>query len=449
MTSGAAVDDLKSLAERFVRFGRACGADEIEVGLGDDTEFEVDVRLGRIENLVEAGTRSMGLRVIKDGKTAFAGSSDLTPETIEGLIRNAVRRAELASPDPCAGLPDSFSPAVDPAGLDLYDPAVAVLDPAEKIRLAMETERIALSDSRIVNSHGSSCHTHEGVSVLSNSRGFLGAYRKTFAGLNVGLQAGETDDLAEDFWFSSETHLDALAGPEEIARTAVARTIRHLKPRKIETQKAPVVFEPLMTGQILGFLFGCLTGTAVYQKSTFLGERLGDRIGREAVTVIDDGLLPRGLGSSPFDSEGVPSRRTVVIENGVLKSFLCNTYAARKIGASSTGNADGSGVGPGNFHLRPGGDAPEEIIRSTAKGLYLVRTLGQGFNPVTGDISLGAFGLWIENGEFAYPVSEITISGNLGDFLMNIERIGSDLIFNGSICGPTIKVSEMQIAGRS
>ncbi len=442
-------DDLKFLADKFVRFGLACGADEVEVGIGDDIEFGVDIRMGEIENLVEAGTRSMGIRIIKDHKTAFAGSSDFSTDTIERLIRNAVQRAELSSRDACAGLPESFLPAVDPAGLDLNDPEIAALDPQTKIILAVETERIALSDPRIVNSHGSSFDTHEGHAVLANSKGFLGEYRKTYAGLNVGLQAGETDDLVEDFWFSSKTHLVELSRPEEVARAAVARTIRHLKPRKIETQRVPVIFEPMMTGSLLGFLFGCLTGTAVYQKSTFLGERLGDRIGRETITVIDDGLLPRRLGSSPFDSEGVPSRRTPVVENGVLKTFLCNTYAARKIGAATTGNADGAGVGPSNFFLQPGKSTPAEIIRSTRKGLYLIRTLGHGLNPVTGDISQGAFGLWVENGEIAYPVSEITISGNLGDLLMNIEMIGDDLTFDGSVCGPTIKVAEMQIAGRS
>jgi PmbA protein len=448
MTDSHPGDDLKSLAENYVRFGLTCGADEVEIGIGDDVEFGVDVRLGEIENLVEAGTRSIGIRVMKDQKTAFAGSSDFSSDTIEHLIRNAVRRAELANRDACAGLPETFSPPVDPAGLDLYDPEISSLDPQTKITRAKETERIALSDPRIVNSHGASCNTHEGHAVLANSKGFLGEYRKTYAGLNVGLQAGETDDSVEDFWFSSKTHLAELSSPEEIARTAVARTVRQLNPRKIKTQRVPVIFEPLMTGNLLGFLFGCLTGPAVYQKSTFLAERLGERIGRETITIIDDGRLPHRLGSSPFDSEGVPSRRTPVIENGVLKTFLCNTYAARKIGLASTGNADGAGVGPSNFYLQPGKFTPEEIIRSMRKGLYLIRTMGHGLNPVSGDISQGAFGLWIENGEFVHPVTEITISGNLGDLLENVEMIGNDLSFDGSVCGPTIQVAEMQIAGR-
>ncbi len=449
MTAPDSNADLKNLAEDIVRFGRACGADEIEVGIGDDIEFGVDVRMGEIENLVEAGSLSMGLRVIKDGRTAYAGSSDLSRETVERLVRNAVHRAALSNRDECAGLPDLLPAAIDPDNLDLFDPAVVDMAPEEKIRLALETEKIALSDSRIVNSHGASCDTHVGHAVLANSKGFLGEYRKTYAGLNVSLQAGETDDLVEDFWFSSKIHLADLASPETIARTAVERTLRHVKPRKVRTQRVPVIFDPLMSSSLLGFLCGCLTGTAVYQKSTFLADRLGERIGTETLTIIDDGRLAGRLGSSPFDSEGVPSRRTVVVEKGVLKTFLCNTYAGRKIGLPSTGNADGGGVGPSNFYLEPGTVSPAEIIRSTQKGLYLVRTLGQGLNPVTGDISRGAFGLWIENGELVYPVSEITISGNLGEILTSLEMIGNDLVFDGSVCGPTIKVSEMQIAGVS
>jgi PmbA protein len=189
-----------------------------------------------------------------------------------------------------------------------------------------------------------------------------------------------------------------------------------------------------------------VAGTAIYQKSSFLVGKLGQRIADAAITVVDDGRMPGKLGTSPFDSEGVPTRRTVVVQKGILKTYLCNTYAARKLKLRSTGNADG-GVGPNNFYLEPGPHSPSDIIRSCEKGLVLIRTLGHGLNPVTGDISRGAFGLWIEKGEIAYPVSEVTISGNLGELLKNVEMVGSDLEFRGSICGPTIKVAEMMIAG--
>jgi len=445
--SPAKGDDLLGLAERLVRYGRTCGADEIEVGIGDGIEFSVDVRLGEIENLVEAGSRSLGLRLIKDKKTAFASSSDLDESTLKRLIRNAVRRAELASRDVYAGLPAVSKKKVDAKALAIYDPEIAGLDSRTKIALALETERIALADKRITNSYGASFVTNAGSSVLASSNGFLGRFEKTYCSLSVGLQAGPTDAMVEDFWFSSETHLAALDPPESIAKTAVERTVRQLAPRKIKTQNVPVVFEPMMTSGLLGFLFACVAGTSIYQKASFLAGKLGRRIAASGLTVVDDGGLPGKLGTSPFDAEGLPSRRTTVIHKGILKTYLCNTYAARKLKLKSTGNADGGGVGPNNFYMEPGPHAPADIIRSCAKGLLLIRTLGHGLNPVTGDISRGAFGLWIENGEIAYPVSEITISGNLGDMLKTIEMVGSDLEFRGSICGPTIKIAEMTVAG--
>ncbi|RPI98128.1 MAG: TldD/PmbA family protein, partial [Candidatus Aminicenantes bacterium] len=196
-------------------------------------------------------------------------------------------------------------------------------------------------------------------------------------------------------------------------------------------------------------LFGCVTGTAVYQKSTFLAGKLGQKIGNERVTVIDDALMPGALGSHPFDSDGLPCRKTPVIEKGVLKSYLCNIYAARKLGLASTGSADGGGVGPGNFYLEPGpaAVAQKDIIAGTKKGLLLIRTLGHGLNAVTGDISRGAFGLWIEDGAVAYPVSEITISGNLGRILESIEAVGTDLEFHSAVTGPTVKVAELTVGG--
>jgi PmbA protein len=439
-------DDL-GLAERLVRFGRDCGADEIEVGIGEGDEFNVDVRMGEIENLIEADSRFAGVRVIKDKKTAFAGSSDMSEEALRRLIRGAVNRAELAQADEFSGLAELSPDRIDPAGLDIYDPEIPALEARTKIGLAMETERIALADKRISNSHGASFSTNEVRSILAASNGFSGVYEKTYASLSVGLQAGDTDDLVEDFWYTSQIHFRDLEGPEHVARTAIERTVRQLNPRRIKTQRVPVIFEPLMTGSLLGFLFGCVSGPAVYQRATFLADKLGQAIGNERITVVDDGLMARRLGTGPFDAEGIPTRRTVVVERGVLKNFLCNAYAARKLGLKTTGNADGGGVGPNNFYLEPGTHSPADIIRGCDKALLLIRTLGHGLNAVTGDISRGAFGLWIENGEIAYPVSEITISGNLGEVLSSVEMVGSDLEFRGSICGPTVKVAEMLIAG--
>jgi len=438
---------LETLAQDLVDFGLRCGAEEVEVAVGHGYEFAVEVRLGSIEKLTEAGSKGLSARVIKEKKTASFSSEDLDRDTLERLVRDAVRRADLANPDEYAGLPEEAEGCVDDASLQLYDPEIAGLSSRKKIDLALQTERIALKDERIVNSHGAVCGTNEGWSLLVNSKGFRGHYASTSCYLGIGLQAGETDTMVEDYWYSSKRHFRELDPPEKVARTCVERTVRQLGARKIETQSVPVVLEPLMTGELLGFLFLCVSGTSIYRKSSFLAGRLGEKIGDDHLTVIDDGRIPRGLGSSPFDGEGVPTRKTVVVEKGVLRSFLCDTYAARKLGLRSTGNSSGSGVGPHNFHLVPGEHTPGEIIRTVEKGLLLTRTIGQGLNPVTGDISRGAYGLWIDRGEIAYPVSEVTVSGNLGEILRDMEMIGNDLEFRASISGPTVKIGMMTVSG--
>jgi len=440
--------EMTALAENMVAFARSQGADEVEVSIMDGMEFSVDVRLGKVENLVEAGSRYLGLRVIKDSKTAYATSSDLNSETLKRLVKNSIRRAELANPDDFAGLPIPEPRYIETPALKIFDPEISELATEKKIALALETERIALSDKRITNSHGASFETKEIHSFLANSFGFSKEYTETYCGLGIGVQAGGTNSKVEDFWSSTMRHFQKLESPEKIAKKAVERTIRQLRPRKIKTQVVPVIFESTMTSWLLGFLFACVSGMAVYRKLSFLSDKLGEKIGNENITVFDDGQMPGRLGTRPYDSEGVPTQKHCVIEKGTLKNFLCNTYSSKKLNLPSTGNADGAGVGPNNFFLKPGDESPEDIIKKTKKGLILIRTIGHGLNPVTGDISRGAFGLWVENGEIVYPVSEITIAGNLGTILNQIEDVGNDLEFRSTICGPTIKIQELTVAGK-
>jgi PmbA protein len=438
---------LMEMAEGLVTLGKAHGADECELAIVDADEFNVDVRLGKIENLVEAGSRSLNFRVIKDKKTASFTSFDLSQRTLQRLIISTIKRAELSSPDEFSGLPSLPRKDVDITALELYDPEIPALSPRKKISLALQTEKIALSYKGITNSHGASFETKEIRTLLANSNGFLQEYKETFCSLSVGLQAGETDSRVEDFWFCAKRNFHELDAPEDIAQNAAARTLRMVNPRKIRTQPAPVIFEPLMTSWLLGFLFTCVSGTSIYRKASFLVDRLGEKIAGDNVNVYDHGLLPSKLGTRPFDGEGIPSQRTSVIERGILDNYLCNTYAARKLKLKSTGNSEGKGVGPTNFYFQAGKLSPERIIASMDKGLILVRTIGHGLNPITGDISRGAFGLWVEKGEIIYPVSEITISGNLSEILNSIEAVGEDLEFRGPFSGPTVKVGELMIAG--
>ncbi|UCC38445.1 MAG: TldD/PmbA family protein [Candidatus Aminicenantes bacterium] len=439
---------IRELAESLVDLAKAKGADEAEISIFDGYEFSVDVRLGEIENLVEAGSRLFSSRVIKDKKTAFSTSSDLSKETLQKLLENSLKRANLANPDEFSGLPPLTKKKIDILSLELFDPEIPKLDSKRKIDLAKETEKIALADKRISNSHGASFATREIKTVLANSNGFLQEYVQTSCSLSVGLQAGQTDSKVEDFWFSAKSHFKDLETPEQIAKKAIERTVRQLNPRKIKTQIAPVIFESMMTSWLLGFLFACVSGVSIYQKTSFLANKLGERIGNEKITVYDDGLLPGELGTRPFDAEGVPCQKTQIVDKGILKNYLCNTYAARKLKLRSTGNSSGVGVSPNNFYMQPGETSPEKILTSLEKGLILIRTLGHGLNPVTGDISRGAFGLWVEKGEIVYPVSEITISGNLGEILEKIEIVGNDLEFRSPVSGPTVKVQEMMVAGK-
>jgi PmbA protein len=441
--------DTVNLAEDLIRFAIAQGADATEISISEIDEFSAEVRLGEIDNLIEAVSRYVSMRVIKDKKTAYANSSDFSMDSLKRLMENCVKRAQLANPDEFTGLPsETKKPLVETKSLDIFDPNIAVMPLEKKIKLAMETEKIALKDNRITNSHGASFETRVVENTLVNSLGFSETYDETVCSLGLGLQAGGTDSKVEGYWSCSRRHLKQMESPEEIAGKAVSRTIRLIQPRKIKTTNVPVIFEPMMTSWLLEFLFACVSGESVYQGITFLGDKLGMKIGNNSINVIDDGLIPGKLGTCPFDSEGVPTRRTIVIENGVLKNFLCNSYAARRLNLTPTGNADGTGVGPNNFYLAPGEKSPEEIISETDCGLILTRTMGHGLNPITGDISRGAFGLWIEKGEIAYPVSEITITGNLGNILNNIEIIGNDLEFNNQVLGPTIKIEELTVAGQ-
>jgi PmbA protein len=259
--------------------------------------------------------------------------------------------------------------------------------------------------------------------------------------------------MERDYWFTLARDFAGLEAADYVGRNAAQRALRRLNAVKVETQKCPVVFEPRTARGLLDNIFEAVHGMQVYRQESFLAGKLGEKVAHESVTVVDDGTIPGLFGSSPFDDEGVPSRRTVVIQNGVLKNYLLNSYAGRKLGMKTTGNASrgltgNAGIGHGNFFLEKGVQSPEQIIAGIPNGFYVTELMGFGVNIVTGDYSRGAAGLWIRNGELAFAVSEVTIAGNLRDMLFNIEAIGSDLEFRGSVAAPTLKIGEMTVGGR-
>jgi PmbA protein len=449
---------LEQIAAEAIQQALAGGATDAECTISEGEEFSVSVRMQEVENLKEAGSRGAGIRILTGEKGAQrAGSSytsDLSPEGIEKMVKAALGLAKITSVDPFGGLPEPGELGKLEGDLKLYDDAIAKMTTEWKIDQAMRAEKAAFDfDPRIQLSEGASFDSHIGRRIFANSRGFLGSYRTSSCSLSVVPVAKQDGAMERDYWHTSARESERLEGPESVGRIAAGRAIRRLNARKVPTQKVPVIFEPRTAGQLLGDIFGAVNGGAIYRHASFLAGKLGEKIASHALTVVDDATIPGLFGTTPFDDEGVASRRTLVIERGVLKSYLLNTYSARKLNLKTTGNASrgitgNAGIGPGNFFIEAGALPPVEIIANIPSGLYVTELIGGGANTVTGDYSSGAAGLWIENGKLTYPVSEITIAGTMQQMLQGIEQVGSDLEFRGSIAAPTILIREMTISGQ-
>jgi len=450
--------DLRQLAFDVIDRALRAGATDAEAVVYEGDEFSARVRLGQVETLKESGSRAVGLRVFLGQRTASTSSSDFSGESIERLIDGAITLAKITSEDPFAGLPAPEEFGQLEGDLKLYFEDVNEMPPAERIEIARRTEAAAMAfDPRIQNSGGADFDTGTAHKILMNSRGFSGEYKRSYCGFSVTpIAIDDKGGMQRNYWYSSSRTVKKLESPEEIGRIAAQRTLRRLGARRVPTQKAPVVFSPEIARSIIGNIFDAANGDAIYRHATFFAEMLGKQVAGENITVVDDGTMMLdgigGFGTSPFDGEGLPTRRTVLVQNGVLQNYVMNTYTARKLGMRSTGNASrglagNPGIGSHNFSLEPGTQTPEQILAEIKNGLYVTETMGFGVNLVTGDYSQGAAGMWIENGELAYPVEEITIAGNLKDMYRNIVAIGNDLVFRGSAAAPTIRVEGMTIAG--
>jgi PmbA protein len=451
--------DLESLAADVVALAVKAGASDAEAVAREGDEFSVTVRMGEVETLKESGSRALGLRVFLGKRSASASTSDLTADGIRQLVDGAMALAKVTEEDPFTGLPDASEFGALDCDLHLYYDDVYSLSGPERIEWARRTEAAALAaDPRITNSDGGSFEAATGRRALANSRGFAGGYRTSYAGVSAAPLAQDAEGkMQRDGWWSSARRLADIDSPESVGQEAARRTLRRLGARRIPTQRAPIVFAPEAARSLLGSIFEAASGDAVWRSASFLAGELGQQIAAPALTIIDDNamLLPSGaggFGTSPFDGEGLPSQRTVVVENGVLLSYLLNTYTARKLGMKSTHNASrglagAPGIGPGNLYLQPGTLSPEQIIAEVPVGLYVTGLMGFGVNLVTGDYSRGATGLWIENGQLTHAVEEVTIAGNLADMLRNVTAIGKDLVFRSSIASPTLRIDGMMIAG--
>jgi PmbA protein len=457
--SGTAFD--AGRARDLLALARRDGATAGDVLYVESDGFETVVRLGQVDRVKQSRDRSLGLRLFVGRRSATTSTSDLSSEGLARLVADTVALARATAEDPAAGLPDGTPGAAgDDEGLALFDDALASLAVDDRIALAREAEASALAaDPKVTNSEGGEFVGQATSVVYASTAGFAGSYRTTSASLSVSAIASDPRSPAagmqRDGWYTSARAAGRLEAAAAVGRKAGERAVRRLGARKVPTAEVAVVFDQEMAASLMRSLAAAVNGQSIYRGASFLVGKLGEAVASPLVTVLDDGRLPGGLGTRPFDGEGSPTRRTTVIDAGVLRSYLLDAYSARKLGLASTGSAtrgpgEAPAPGPANFLLGPppGAPAPEEIIRSTRRGLYVTDMIGFGVNLVTGDYSRGAAGFWIEDGELAYPVEEITIAGNLGRMLRDIDAVGSDLDLRSAVAAPTLRVARMTIAGR-
>jgi PmbA protein len=446
--------DLKSLAQDIVSRAMAGGASAAECVVREGDEFSTLVRLGQVETLKESGSRAIGVRIFFGKRSASTYSSDFSHAGLDRMLKGALSLARITSEDPNAGIPEPSQLGAIEGDLDLYSSDVYSLPGQERIAYARRAEKAALdSDPRIKNSDGGSFDAATGHKILANSHGFVGEYRRSYCSVAaVPIAQDEKGAMQRDYWFSVGRSLKLLESPEEVGKIAAQRALRRLGARKVKTQQVPVIFDPLVATSILEHIFEGVNGDSVYRGASFLAGKLGQAVASASVTVIDDGTMRGGFGTSPFDGEGIPTRRTTVIDKGVLSSYLLNTYTAKKLGLQTTANASRGlagtpGIGPGNYFLQPGQKAPQQLIAEVKEGLYVTEFLGMGVNLVTGDYSRGASGLWISGGELTYPVEEITVAGNLKDMFVNISEVANDLEFRSSVASPTLRIDGLTVGG--
>jgi len=445
-----------SAVERVLGALHRRGAKAADVCYAESDSLEARVRGEEIDFVKQAHERTLGIRAFAPGdrglRCAITSTSDLQTETLERMVDETLALARATAADPHAGLPGANYAAELP-DLELSRPADREVSVEARIEDARAAERAARGfDPRIVNSEGSSVGSENSRFVYGNSDGFSAAYETTTHSLFSEPIARDGTSMQRDWAMTVGRRLDALLDPASVGRLAAERAVRRLGARKVPTCSVPVIFEPRVARSLLAHLAACVNGAALYREASFLVGRLDDAIASEGVTVIDDGRLPGGLGSRPFDGEGAATRRNVIVEDGRLHSFLLDAYSARKLGMASTGSAVRSAAGaphPGttNLWIEPGEVTPEAIRTSTPRGLYVTELIGMGFNPVTGDYSRGAAGLWIEDGEFSHAVEEVTIAGGLESMLRGIDAIGNDLEWIGATAAPTLRVAEMTVAG--
>lgn len=444
--------NLEELGRDLVQMALKAGADQADVYIQLERESEIGVRMGKVENLKEAYSQGLGLRVFKEKRLGFSHSSDFSPAALHKMVEQTVALAAESSVDEFNGLPEPSNQKHLP-DLDLYDPAIEKIPTSWKIDTCLKTEQATFDfDKRITNSEGAGFFDGESQAAIANSFGEYHAYRSTYCYLIARPIAGQNGKLQSGYWFSLKHFIGELEPPEKVAQIAAERTLRSLGAVIPKTAKVPVVFDNITGAALLGNLLRALDGGAMLKGASFLTGKLNTPVASPLVTIIDDGTIMRGLASTPFDGEGLPTSKKNVISSGVLELYLHDSYSGRKSHSPATANAHREysslpSIGPLNFYLQSGQSNLTDIIGSIKSGLLLTSLMGFGSNAVTGDYSLGGAGIWIENGRFSYPVEGITVAANMIDILKGIDMVGNDLLFLGPVSSPSFRVREMTVSG--
>lgn len=419
------------------------GCDSAEVAVSRTTGMSVSTRMGEVENVEFNSDGALGITVYHNQRKGSASSTDLSEEAIARTVQAAIDIAKYTSEDPCSGPADRDLLAFEAPDLQLFYPSEVSADQA--IDYAANAEKAALSaDPRITNTEGGSFNSHYGIRVFGNTLGMLQSYCSSRHSMSACVIAEENGDMERDYAYTIARKLDDLKSAQWVGEECAQRTLSRLAPRKLATQKAPVIFAPEVATGLFGHLVGAISGTSVYRKSTFLLDSLGKQILPDWLTIRELPHVIGGLASTPFDSEGVRTEDRLIIENGVLNNWLMTTYAARKLGLKSTGHAGGIH----NWHIAGQGLGFDDMLREMGTGLVVTELMGQGVSGITGDYSRGASGFWVENGEIQYPVSEITIAGNLKDMWASIIATGDDIETRSNIQCGSVWLPEMSIAGQ-
>jgi len=442
--------DYKGLSEQLVKKCLKKGADAAEVYLETGRNLSIEVRNGEIETIQEAAAYGAGFRVFVKGRMAFSSCNDFNEKALEDTISRAIDFARISTADPDNVLPDDKG-MTEVAGL--YDESIAKIPMDTKIELAKKVEKLATMDPRITKSAGSGYGEGEGEVFLANSQGLLKSAKSSACSFWVSVVAEKGEQKSSGGESCGRRFYADLKPAEEVAAKAARDAYSMLDPRPVKTQKAAVIFDREVAYALLGGILGAIDGESVLQGASFLGKKMDQRIASELITLIDDGTREKGMGSEPFDGEGVPTQRRIILDKGILKGFLYNTIVAKRAGLKSTGNASRGGfrslpgIGPHNFYMAAGQAKPEDIIKATKTGLWLKEVTGYGINPVNGNFSGGASGFWIEDGKVAFPVKGLTIAATADEMLNGIDLVADDLDLDRTVTAPTFRIKLMQIGG--